>query len=302
MTILATMPGKFGDILWSLPTVRLLAARHDTKVDFMTSPAHASILRLIQRQPYIRETWTGKDWDVTSEDTAQNRVPPVCDCDCHGYEEIYHLGYREWPSQRLAEEIRESVGLARNPSDSALALHEPWITVPDAARETEGTVIAVGFSEEHIELKMGILLGLASKFSEVAWQLLLPPRMPHRAWEWVEVAGYPVEYCETNWEEAAAAIASADLFFGCLSSLWVLANAVGTPTVIMEPMVARHNPIFWRESPKNHLVIGNDGKPTFDLRHTAEMITAVLEEVDCTCTAYGGKGTHAPTCKEVENG
>lgn len=279
MSILATMPGRFGDILWALPTVRLLAARHDTKVDFMTSPAYSGILDLIQRQPYILETWTNDDWDVQETAPMTPRVPPSCDCD--DYEEIYHLGYREWPSQRLAEEIRESVGLARNPSDRALALHEPWITVPGASRETEDTVIAVGFSEEHIELKMGILLGLIPKFNEVTWQLLLPPKgMSHRAWEWVEVAGYPVEYCETTWEQAAATIATADLFFGCLSAPWVLANAVGTPTVIMEPMVARHNPIFWREAPKNHLVIGNDGKPTFDLRHTADMIGRVLEEVE----------------------
>lgn len=276
MTILATMPGHFGDILWSLPTVRLLAARHGGPVDFMTSPKYSSILELVQAQPYILETWTGKDWDVSSEDTAQNRVPPACDCD--DYEKIYHLGYQEWPTSLLAGNIRESVGL--KDADPALALHEPWIH-PVGLRETEGSVITVGFSEEHIELKMGVLLGMAAEFEEITWRLILPPALiSHRAWEWVVSARDYVELWQADWEQAAVAIASADLFFGCLSSLWVLANAVGTPTVIMEPMVARHNPIFWRESPKNHMVIGNDGKPTFDRRHTVEMIDKVLTEIE----------------------
>jgi hypothetical protein len=271
------MPGRFGDILWSLPTVRLLAARHSTKVDFMTSPKYASILSLIQKQPYILETWSGLGWDVQETAPMTPREPPVHDCD--DYEAIYHLGYREWPSRILAEEIRGSVTFTKR--DSALDLEGPWITVPGASRETEDTLIAVGFTEEHIELKMGILLGLIPKFNEITWELLLPPEgMSHRAWEWAEAACYPVEYCETNWEQAAAAIASADLFFGCLGAQWVLANAVGTPTVIMEPSPERHNPIFWRDSPKNHLVIGNDGKPTFDLRHTAEMIDWTLKEVE----------------------
>ena len=276
MTILATMPGRFGDILWALPTVRLLAKRHDTQVDFTTSPRYDSLLELIQRQPYILETWTAARWNIQETAPITPRTPPECDCD--DYEAIYHLGYREWPKAPLAATIRESVGYRE---DSPLRMESPWITVIDACRETEGTVIAVGFSEEHIELKMGILLGLAAASTEITWQLLLPPKpLAHRAWEWVEVAGYPIEYIETNWEQAADVIGNADLFFGCLSSLWVLANAVGTPTVIMEPMVARHNPIFWRESPKNHLVVGNDGKPTFDLRATAAMIAAVLEEVE----------------------
>ncbi len=296
MTILATMPGHFGDILWSLPTVRLLSGRHKTKVDFMVPPAFESILPLIQRQGYILETWTGKGWDLSSMDTAENRVPPECDCD--GYEEVYHLGYREWPSCPLAESIRESVGYravesiresvgyravdrdARVVADPPLRMKRPWIRAEAYDTNPAKPVIAVGFTNEHIELKMGVLLGLISQLPvDITWKLLLPPEgVHHRAWEWVAGQRAPVEFCETNWEQAATEIASADLFFGCLSAPWVLANAVGTPTVIMEPMEARHNPIFWRDCPKNHLVIGNDEKPTFDLRATRDMIEKVLEE------------------------
>lgn len=273
MTILCTMPGHFGDILWALPTMRLLAKRHDTKVDFLTSPPFEPILELVQRQPYILETWTGKDW-IETEDTAEYRVPPTCDCG--DYEEVYHLGYSEWPTDILSDFIRESVGFRDDPP---LHMTSAWVRAGDIPHRD--TVIAVSFTENHIELKMGILLGLIAQLPvDITWKLLLPPKgLYHRAWEWVEVAGYPVEFCETNWVQAAAEISSADLFFGCLSAPWVLANAVGTPTVIMEPMEARHNPIFWRNATKNHLVIGNDDKPTFDLRATRDMIKTVLGEV-----------------------
>lgn len=285
MTILATMPGHFGDILWSLPTVRLLAGRHETKVDFMVPPAFESILPLIQRQPYILETWTGKGWDLSSMDTAQNRVPP--ECDCGDYEEVYHLGYKAWPSRSLPVEIRESVGVSVGRSrDPLFDLNIPWIHTDrlDRLRVNSSPVVAVGFTNEHIELKMGLLFGLAAAFPSIHWKLLVPCGVVnHRAWEWDSLPllneYHGIDYVETTWEQAAAAIASADLFFGCLGGLWVLANAVGTPTVIMEPMEARHNPVFWRDTPKNHLVLGNDGKPTFDLRATRDMVGMVLDEV-----------------------
>ncbi len=274
MTILATMPGKFGDILWALPTVRLLAGRHKTKVDFMTSPAYSSILELVQHQGYILETWTAEDWTIRETAPMTPQAPPECGI-CGEYEKVYHLGYKEWPAQSLANEIRDSVGFLEDPP---LRLKRPWIQADDVCHEN--TVIAVGISDEHIELKMGVLLGLIAQMpEEITWKLLLPPKgMSHRAWEWVEVAGYPVEFHETTWIEAAGMIAAADLFFGCLSALWVLANAVGTPTVIMEPSVERHNEIFWRTTPKNHMVLGNTGKPTWDLRATRDLIVKVLKE------------------------
>ncbi len=283
MTILATMPGRFGDILWALPTVRLLAARHDTKVDFMTSPAYSDILDLIQRQPYILETWTNDDWELRETAPMTPYKPPACDCD--DYEAIYHLGYQKWPSRPLAEEIRvETLGGGQAGDPQYVSLETPWINMPDATTRTSpGPVVAVGFTNEHIELKMGVLCGLVASLPEISWRLVVPDgRAAHRAWEWERVTRveWPENFTfwQTSWVQAAHVIATADLFFGCLSALWVLANAVGTPTVIMEPSPERHHPIFWRESPKNHLVVGNDGKPTFDLRHTRDMIAAVLEE------------------------
>lgn len=290
MTILATMPGKFGDILWSLPTVRLLCEFRQREltsqqVDFMTSPKYSSILNLIQRQSYILETWTGEGWDVQETAPMTPREPPKCPCD--DYDAIHHLGYHQWPTQSLPYEIRGNSAL---PSFD-LHLDTPWITgFPCIATHPGKTcswcekkpnskpVIAVGFSSEYIELKMGVLLGLVCAISNVEWRLILPPEeIGHRAWAWEALCGY-VEFVEADWERSAREIAAADLFLGCLSSMWVLANAVGTPTVIMEPNSQRHNPIFWHESPRNHLVIGNDEKPTFDLNATRELVERTLSD------------------------
>ncbi|KKL69342.1 hypothetical protein LCGC14_2115880, partial [marine sediment metagenome] len=279
--------------LWSLPTVRLLAARHKTPVDFMTSPKYGSILDLIQPQTYILKTRTNEKWDVQETAPMTPRVPPARDDNdynadnaCVDYEAIYHLGYQKWPSRPLAEEIRvETLGGGQPGDPQYVSLDTPWINMPDATTRTSpGPVVAVGFTNEHIELKMGVLCGLVASLPEISWRLVVPDgRAAHRAWEWERFTrAWPENFTfwQTSWVQAAHVIATADLFFGCLSAPWVLANAVGTPTVIMEPSPERHNPIFWRESPKNHLVVGNDGKPTFDLRHTCDMIAAVLEEVE----------------------
>lgn len=277
MRVLVTMPGHLGDILWSLPTARLLAARHNTKVDFIASPEFSAVLGLVQRQSYIQKTWIAEGWEVRD---TEPREPPSYPCT--GYDLIYHLGYKGWPSESLPWEIQSYVRDDVEMPDRPLALEEPWVEpIETYPRRGGGPVIAVGFTEGHIELKMGILLGLVAALPDITWRLLLPHTETHRhrAWEWwPSISPSSIEYCEANWEETATAIASADLFFGCLSAMWVVANAVGTKTVIMEPTVARHNPIFWVRSPKNHLVLGNDDKPTFDLRATRDMIEAVLKE------------------------
>jgi hypothetical protein len=80
----------------------------------------------------------------------------------------------------------------------------------------------------------------------------------------------------SNWTAAAALMATAGIYVGCLSALWVLANALGLRCLVVEPNPQRHHPVFWRESPKNRLICGGDGKPTFDARHVGEALEEAL--------------------------
>lgn len=81
-----------------------------------------------------------------------------------------------------------------------------------------------------------------------------------------------------HWERAASTLARAKVALCDCSALHVLAVAVGTPVVVMEPNPHRWNRIFWplgRSGPQVYGVDGNDGQPSFDSRHTADRVIEV---------------------------
>src|SRR5215467_12449688 len=63
MKVLCTFSGKYGDILWSLPTARQIARDiAGGKVDFATMPYYESLRPLIASQEYIDECFVIPDW------------------------------------------------------------------------------------------------------------------------------------------------------------------------------------------------------------------------------------------------
>jgi hypothetical protein len=81
-----------------------------------------------------------------------------------------------------------------------------------------------------------------------------------------------------SWEHAAAWISRAAVFLGDCSALHVLACAIGTPCVLMEPNEARHHEIFWpygKTGPQVTQVLGTDGRWTWDARHVWETVQTV---------------------------
>jgi hypothetical protein len=230
------MPGRFGDILWALPTVRAISEYHGKPVSFVTSSKYSSIIDLVRLQDYIDQAFFDQRWAV-AESAPINPREPVSRYD--GYAWQYHLGYPDWPTCQLPIYIKSHAFPA-----GAVRLHEPWIN-PGVFGALHGPAVAVGFSEEWIELKMGVLLNLAAEFDGVVFDLIVPDRLPSRIRGWTRVLPDNVVLCPCSWSVAANRIAGADVFLGCLSAMWVLANAVGTPTVIFEPSPERHHPIFW---------------------------------------------------------
>jgi hypothetical protein len=79
-----------------------------------------------------------------------------------------------------------------------------------------------------------------------------------------------------DWSVTAQIAQGAQCYLGCLSSQWVLANALGKRCVVVEPNEHRWHPVFYRDAPQNHLVRGNDGRPTFDARHAGDVLEEVL--------------------------
>lgn len=281
MRICCTFPGKFGDILWALPTVRAISEYYQTPVTLVISGKYGSLKRLIEDQVgYIEDVVVDHAWEVVETAPMTPRTPPL---GVPGiYDRVYHLGYDSWPSQPLPYEIERIAQMAWVEAQpfGRIDLQRPWIKVSALpARD-----LAVGFSDEWFELKTGVADLLSYRFRDRA------------LWTSTQT-GRTIIYCNGNnrwaqegpwlyakeWHEAACWISSARVLLACNSALHVLGVAVGTPVVVMEPAEARWNEIFWPlgvDGPQVYQVRGNDGKPTFDARHVGDLIEQVWTRQD----------------------
>lgn len=275
--ILCTFPGKFGDLLWALPTVRALSRRIGEPVHLAVGSPFASITSLIEAQPYIRRCWNLAAWEVQYTAPMTPTLPPAtvyAQPIEERYDHVFHLGYRGWPALPLPMEtmacLQQQLPDALGPITlQDLDLSTPWITepAPPAPRRTASRGIAVGFTDEHFELKYG-LTALLGQHRQYACTIGADPR-------WINEGGR----LPRTWEASVRILQDSRAFLGCNSALHVLAVAVGIPVVMMEPNPHRHHDIFYplgRTGPQVTLVTGNDGLPTFDARHVRAALDQVL--------------------------
>jgi len=273
--ILVTFPGKFGDTLWALPTVRLIAEAFDQPVDLALSERYGpdGFRALLRHQPYLGRVIRLLSWEVQQTAPITPWQPPSV-VDGADYDQVFHLGYRQWPmAPSLPIEVWQTAITEYRVLHEALpldlGLDRPWIRAPYRIYPAE---IVVGFTDEWFELKYGLYQLLWVRFapSRAIVNLSTSPR-----WSSAETASPVI----VTWIAAAAWLAEAHVFVGCCSALHVLACAMGTPAVIVEPAAARHHPIFWpygQDGPRVTLVRGGDGLPTFDARHLGDAIEAAL--------------------------
>lgn len=269
MSTLVSYPGRYGDLIWALPCLRALSRRSGERIDLQICGEFASIIPLLQRQSYLGDIVADERWGM-----SDGWVAPTLGA----YSRYLALGYRRWPELPLPLETlctlnleTARVGATQALAEAELDLQTPWITNLPPAPPTE---LAIGFSECHFELKVG-LVTLLEKMG-VPMQVLTHETRTRWFLERPR-GGYPLTHAA--WLEEAAIIRNADVFLGCNSGLHVLAVAIGTPVVVVEPMEARHNPIFFPlgdRGPQVTLVKGNDGQPTFDARAVREAIEEVL--------------------------
>jgi hypothetical protein len=272
--ILCTMPGKFGDILWALPTVKAIAQHVEEKVDFVTSPAYQTLVPLIHEQFYIGTALWHPGWDV--QDTAPMTPAEPPGFDASQYDHVFHLGHTAWPHLPLARmhhyTLVQQWPDALGPTPP-LTLEEPWIEpVLEPTPESLHPDVLACWSEEWAELKMGVTMAVDFALHPTRTVALLRPPGT-RYYEWPAGSSFD----DFDWIATATALSTARVVLCCLSAQWVLANAMGKRCVVMEPAEARHNPIFWREHARNTLVTGIDGQPTFDARHVLDAVKEALD-------------------------
>lgn len=255
MSTLCTMPGRHGDILWSLLTARALAEQFGEPVDLAIAGKYGSISPLLQEQPYIRLVFTLDTWQIQETAPITPREAPLPPA-MH-WDRIYHLGYESWPTPDLPRDVARRTGVE-------IDLERPWISAVPIKES-----IVVGFSDEWFEMKVGLV------------ELLTRGRH-HGLITAAKGSRWDREYGAFiySWVDMAEKIAGADLFLGCCSALHVLAVGLGKPCVIYEPNKDRHNSVFWPLGMDGQvrIVRGGDGLPTIDARHTADTIAQMLKE------------------------
>lgn len=284
MRIEATHPGRHGDILWALPTVRAIAAAYGESVHLTIPTQYGSLAPLLAQQAYIASVLAREDWVVEQTAPITPRTPPTWET-TRTADRIFHLGYDGWPTPTLPEDVYErcaklGVGEGQKYGDPilpSLDLTTPWLTAPPVT-EADRRAIVIGFTDEHFELKFGIVELLEPQFPDT-----YVLEAPGSRWTTEARPVWTFHDYETtgadSWERAAQYIAASRVFFGCCSALHVLAVGLGVPTVVMEPNPQRLNPVFWpggQDGPQVRLVRGNDGQATWDARHCAEALRAAL--------------------------
>lgn len=130
--IACSFPGKIGDALYSLPTVRQISKIYNTKIDFYTSTYCRGLKNLIEYQPYINKCIVSENYQIKRYDMGiQPWLMPI---NTTGYDKVFHLGYKTVPNTSLHHFIANSVGI-RIPGDISYSypeyktLDEPYIVL-----------------------------------------------------------------------------------------------------------------------------------------------------------------------------
>jgi hypothetical protein len=258
--VAVTFSGKYGDILWSLPTVRELAKMWGP-VDFYCMPAFESICDLLKMQPYIGVARGLPGWGYQSDACgAQPREHPLIS----GYERVFDLTYPTWPDMPLVQFTAKTAGVAL--PDQPLPFLEN--VAPCCLPPVD---IAYNFKfPEKVEIFLFPLVRALS-----------------------ERLGRPVfaKGCMMpGWVDTALIISAARLFVGDRSSNQVIAHGLGKPTLIYETDTGRHSPIF--SCPYGREImpvpVGTHLAAPLNLGDFVEAAASVLEKADVQVPALPG--------------
>ena len=273
MTILCTFPGRHGDLMWALPTVRAIQEATSAEVDLLVSVKYGSLQPLLREQPYLRACFVDHGWLVQETAPISPRRPGELPELGVAYDRIFHLGYDGWPPHTLPKTIEAL--MHRQWPDAwgpvpTIDLDRPWITTSADAYPFYNRVdVAVGFTDEWFELKLGVLALLQRAGIQEVW-IGNSPR-------WHDEAG-KVGF---TWQQAAAILRTLPIGLTDCSALHVLACAVGTPQILLiEPNPHRHADVFYPygKTGRETLILGGDGQPTFDSRHVRDAVYAALQK------------------------
>lgn len=227
---LTTFSGRFGDILWSLATVKRISQTVNEKVDFCCRPDYESLIPLIQMQPYIDKAFVDHNWKLWHSNHGDQPNIPQDHVELEKpYERTWHLTYQSHPGIN-SDKMALIDFVAHQQGMRLIEPVCPWITVDEERLTSQkeyanGTLqrddayVAYAFNTQYAQEKAIFFEGLKVRLPEVTW------------WD----------ISQMPWELAARVVKNAACFVGCKSGNYVLANAVAQKNLfIFEPHPGRH--------------------------------------------------------------
>jgi hypothetical protein len=234
---LCTFSGKFGDILWSLPTAKYIAEKIvGGSVDFAVMPYYKSLLPLLADQSYIEKAFVIESWlRVHSNHGDQPWQPPnVNQPSGEPYQQQWHLTYKGHPGISAPEmplidftAYQQKIIFSESPI--------PFLTVRDLEHNLEEVNFPSGSLPQVIAEKRLVTYSFNEQYAE--------PKKEFFESLWLNTREANLEFLnvsEMGWREAAWCISKSLSYVGCRSACWVLAMGLGQESLTFEPHPSRH--------------------------------------------------------------
>ena len=269
MKTLCTFSGKYGDILWSLPTAKHIAEKIvGDKVDFGIMPQYKSLIPLLMEQSYINTAFDIENWICTGSPHGDQPWQPPADAE-DGYDKVYHLGYRSHPG--IGGIALPLIDFIAHQQDIKLDNPVPFLSVKEKLERPGVPFMFVGmaFNEQHAEEK--------KVFADIIKEL-----------DGQTVEGmfiYISDLTKLTWLDAALRLETCDLFVGDRSANWVLAKGFDKTCVTFEPNHSRHatgpfGKIFGCPYGKAEIPVPGRTLPQFTARFVNGFITNRIKEME----------------------
>src|SRR5258706_8688344 len=230
-----------------MATVKALADQRGEKADFVTSPFCESLIPYLEGQPYIARARVAWNWEIISSCPGLQpwRCPPGSAVgptapgtesgECSpAQEDAIHLGLREWPMPNLFQYYGALGAVVPSPF---------WLSpVPQYGWSEPGQfkdVITVAFTDEWVELKVGLLAAILPRFQDRQFQILC--REDSRLHREFSLPFNNVRFIPCGFMTASCYIHSSRLLLTDKSVFRVMAIGMGHPLLVSDPCPWRHN-------------------------------------------------------------
>jgi SAM-dependent methyltransferase len=203
-----THPGKMGDVIYTLPTIRWLCEKYNRKADFWTSSYCAPLKRLFEHQPYIDKLFVSPSYVVQNFCCGgQPWMVPVPNP--QQYHEVFQLGFRTFPNN-IPDYIANLVG---GPAGLPIKYEYPDIPTLDEP------YVVIAPRGEH---RWAPLIGNLAKKCQIV-------QLGSAA---DKVTSQGIDKTGLDFLETTTWIAKSKAFIGCQSSQLVLAEGFNIPRFV----------------------------------------------------------------------